>query len=191
MACTTPILPVDPDRFAAMVRDDASSEDLAEAFGISVSSARRWRRDGIPAARRPRKAPAPRASVDPGRFAAMVREGATNTELAEAFECSPATVSRWRARLGVPGPVRRAYSADDLALIEDRLADGWSVAEIHRTHGFDPETVRRHFPGRSWSPEDVRALSMATRAFWRRRGTLARANYAASRREIQHAARLA
>lgn len=37
------------------------------------------------------------------------------------------------------------------AKITAMLDDGWSFAEIHRTEGAHPETLRIHFPGRAWT----------------------------------------
>ena len=44
-------------------------------------------------------------------------------------------------------------TAERLSNIEAMLNDGWSFKEINRTEGADMETLRKYFPGRSWSKE--------------------------------------
>ena len=115
-----------------------------------------------------------RPAVDPHQFEALAREGATNAELMAAFECSQATVVRWRRRLGVAGRAQPAYSPEDLALIRACLDDGWSFAEIHRTHGYDTEAIRKYFPGRAWTRQQIIEHSTLTQLDGKQRRRLRR-----------------
>ena len=47
----------------------------------------------------------------------------------------------------------RRVSPEKLALVEKALEDGWPFAEISRTHHITAVTLRRHFPGRGWTPK--------------------------------------
>lgn len=73
--------------------------------------------------------------------------------LADHYGCSVDTIQRTRARIGLPKR-RPRLSNERKAQIEARLADGWSHAEIARTEGVDPETLRRHYPGTAWSKHE-------------------------------------
>lgn len=79
--------------------------------------------------------------------------GATLAEVAKEAGCSPRTVSTVRQTYGFRSHV--FLSPEQLALIEEKLDDGWSFAEIHRTLGHDTKVLASHFPGRGWSKEQA------------------------------------
>jgi uncharacterized protein YerC len=89
-----------------------------------------------------------RIKVDRAEFARLHEQGWTAKDLAEHFNCNPATVSRLRRTLGVP---TQFLTPDRIARIESMLDDGWSFAEIHRTEGVHVETLRNRYPGRAWT----------------------------------------
>ena len=93
--------------------------------------------------------PAPR-KVDLTELAALVKQGLTTPRLAEHFDVTPSTIARNRKRLGITTELPR-MTPERRATIETMLEDGMPFAEIHRTEGADPETLRRHFPGRAWT----------------------------------------
>lgn len=102
---------------------------------------------------------AAKTKIDREQLAALTAQGWTVEQLAEHFSAHPTSISRLRSCLGIsPKP---AMTPERRAAIEQMLADGWSFAEIHRTEGADPETLRRHFPGQAWTTTQ-RAQHLAT-----------------------------
>lgn len=92
----------------------------------------------------------PRLQIDRAEFAQRHAEGLTIAQLAEHFGISPRSVGNLRRELGLRSS--QFLSAERLARIEAMLDDGWSFAEVQRTEGVHPETLRAHFPGRAWTP---------------------------------------
>ncbi|QDK01924.1 helix-turn-helix DNA binding domain protein [Arthrobacter phage Vibaki] len=105
--------------------------------------------------------PAPR-KVDLTELAALVEQGLTTPQLAEHFAVTPSTIARNRKRLGISTECPR-MTPERRATIEAMIEDGMPFAEIHRTEGADPETLRRHFPGRAWTTEQRAAHLAALR----------------------------
>lgn len=94
----------------------------------------------------------PQAITDREAFRAMASQGASRREMAEHFGVSEATVHRYRERLDIPWHDPRPFSNPDTRLkVTAAITDGWSLAEIHRTLGVHPETVRKHYPGAAWT----------------------------------------
>lgn len=86
--------------------------------------------------------------------------GISATEAAAALNVTRRTITRVRARLNLSQPsphTTRRYTPDDLARIAARLDDGWSFREIERTEKTTWRTIARHFPGRSWTREQIGA----------------------------------
>lgn len=115
--------------------------------------------------------PAP-VKVDRDQFARYAADGATNAELMERFGCSEATVTRLRKLTGTTTAKR--MTPERLNRIAAMLDDGMPFNEISRTEGADPETLRKHFPGRQWTRQQSSAHSVAVRVLNReiRRTTL-------------------
>lgn len=87
--------------------------------------------------------------IDRAELTRLTVDGWTLKQLAEHFGAHPTSISRLRSRLGIsPKPT---MTPERRARIEAMLADEWSFAEIARTEGADPETLRRHFPGQAWT----------------------------------------
>lgn len=103
--------------------------------------------------------------TDLDEFARLDQE-LTLAALAEHYGCNRATIYRTRERLGLE-PRRPRISDERLAKIQQRLSDGWSHAEIARTDGIDPETIRRHFPGTAWD-KDERIRHAITASYYAR-----------------------
>ncbi len=102
--------------------------------------------------------------VDRTALARLVDEGMTTPQLAAHFAVTESTIARNRAALGISTDVPR-ITPERRARIEAMLDDGMPFAEIHRTEGAHPETLRRHFPGRAWTlrqrTEHIAALRIA------------------------------
>lgn len=82
----------------------------------------------------------------------LTLQGMTAAEIAEQLHCSASSVTQIRVKLGITNPTH--WMTDERkAQIQQWLDDGWSFAEISRTEGVAQETLRRHFPGRQWTPE--------------------------------------
>lgn len=90
-----------------------------------------------------------KTKVDRAEFADLAAKGWTNEQLQQHFQVSDSTISRIRKTTGTSTAPR--MTPERKATIEAMLADEWSFAEIGRTEGADPETLRRHFPGQAWT----------------------------------------
>lgn len=91
--------------------------------------------------------------IDRAEFRQLFEAGMNRADLANHFGCDLVTVTRIRKALNLPefaGTPRR-LTTDRRQRIQAMLADGQSFAEISRTEGADPETLRRHFPGQQWT----------------------------------------
>jgi len=85
--------------------------------------------------------------------------GQSLEQIAHDLGYSVRGISNVRAELGITHP--RMVTPEKLAAIATALQDGWSHAEISRTHNTTHETIERHFPGSAWTPEQ-RAEHMST-----------------------------
>lgn len=99
--------------------------------------------------------------INVGLILELSEAGATRTETARQAGCSPRTVGNVRRAHGFQSP--QFLSTEQLARIEEKLDDGWSMAEIHRTLGHDPETIARHFPGKGWTREQMNEFNATLR----------------------------
>jgi len=83
----------------------------------------------------------------------LFESGMSRADLADHFGCDLVTVTRIRKALDLPqfAGTPRWLNTDRRNRIQAMLADGMSFAEISRTEGADPETLRRHFPGQQWT----------------------------------------
>lgn len=108
-----------------------------------------------------------RGPVDCQEVARLTRAGVTAPKIAERLGCTTRTVQRARARLGISQPVSptagRPISAERLERVRRMVEDGASHAEITRTLGVNQETLRRHFPGTQWSPQQSSEMAAAVR----------------------------
>jgi len=95
--------------------------------------------------------PAPR-KVDRDALAALVDQGLTTPQIAERLKVSQATIARHRAALGITTELPR-MTPERRTRIAAMLDDGMPFAEIHRTEGAHPDTLRQHFPGRAWTTQ--------------------------------------
>ena len=89
--------------------------------------------------------------IDRAELTRLTADGWTVAQLAEHFDAHPTSISKLRTSLGIsPKP---AMTPERRARISQMLADGWAYREIQRTEGADMETLRKHFPGQGWTPQ--------------------------------------
>lgn len=100
--------------------------------------------------------------VDPAEFRAQFEAGLNHAELTAHFGCNSATTSRIHKRLGLPpfAGAQNWFTPERRGQVQHLLDDGCSFAEIVRTTGVHPDTLRRHFPGQQWTKQQ--------RAEWQR-----------------------
>jgi IS30 family transposase len=89
------------------------------------------------------------------RVAQWTRAGVSIAEIAARLNITERSVQRYRRRAGVSLPAGERLTADELARAEQLLDDGCSGNEVARTIGRSDTTIRRHFPGRGWTPEQT------------------------------------
>lgn len=116
----------------------------------------------------------------------LLDAGLTNKQIAAELEIAERTVSRRRAALGASGAVNEPYSAETLARVEQLLGEGWSLLEIARTENLDYRTLRRKFPGRGWTRQQIVTQSVILRHWHANYGTY---NYAATLNDLKQAER--
>ena len=90
-----------------------------------------------------------RKKVDRTEFAHLHARGLTQQELAIRFGIARSSVIRLSNELRLN---RRPHTAtaEQLDLWKTLLDEGWSYAEIAKTHHVSTDTLRRYFPGRAW-----------------------------------------
>lgn len=109
-----------------------------------------------------------RIKVDRDEFLRLNSEGWSITKLAEHFEVNPATISRLRKQHDAGRDTRRMMTPERKATIQSMFDDGWPAKEIHRTEGADMETLRKHFPGQAWTPQQAQEHLSSVRPTFRR-----------------------
>lgn len=84
--------------------------------------------------------------------------GKSYRELAARFNITTKTVQRVLMKHGLTTPRPEAsYRVDDAwkAEVERLLDEETPYIEVARTMGCNTQTLRRHFPGRGWKPEQI------------------------------------
>lgn len=100
------------------------------------------------------------------RVVALSRSGYTDQEIAARLGISDRTVLRDRKAAGLhlratPRPLTPEEHARTVAMLDD----GASYKEIARTIGRSANTIKRAFPGYSWTQAQMFEYRMALRAF--------------------------
>lgn len=101
----------------------------------------------------PRPGNGAKRRIDREQVRTLTLEGHTAADIAEQLRCSTSSVTQIRIKLGIANPNYAQLTPERLAKIKQWLDDGWSFAEITRTDGVTFETLKYHFPGRQWTPE--------------------------------------
>jgi DNA invertase Pin-like site-specific DNA recombinase len=111
-----------------------------------------------------------KAVIDYEQVRQLTEQGQSCTAIAETLGCSRSAIHNIRRRLGITNPTQRQLTPEKRAAIEAAIQDGWSQAEICRTHHVDPETMRRHYPQAKWDRqqqnEHIRTIRAAHRFNW-------------------------
>lgn len=81
--------------------------------------------------------------------------GRTAQQIAEQIGCSKRQVCRDRRSLGLSPPHAPPLTDSQLEQAEALLDDGASRSETARTLGVAETTIRRHFPGRGWTKQQI------------------------------------
>lgn len=112
--------------------------------------------------------------VDPELIERLHNEGLSAPEIAHRVGCSDRTVTRWRRANGLTKLTSpnagKPISPERLEAARRMLDDGASYADVQTTLGIQQDTVRRHFPGRAWSPQQVAQYLVMVRAMHRLEG---------------------
>jgi len=82
----------------------------------------------------------------------LTQQGRTAAQIAVQLGCSASAINQIRRRLGITNP-NKWLTHERRQRIEALIEDGCSQAEICRTEGVDPETMRRHYPAAIWTQE--------------------------------------
>jgi uncharacterized protein YerC len=136
---------IDRAEFRALFDQGMTSEELAAHYGAHIDSIHKIRRElGIPARGR-------LAKIDRTKLLELHNKGWTTTQLAKHFGAHIDSVSRAKAELGIGQ--HHKMTPERLATLAKMVEDGWSFKEIHRTEGADMSTLRKYFPGRSWTQD--------------------------------------
>jgi DNA-binding CsgD family transcriptional regulator len=110
------------------------------------------------------------------RVVELTRQGLSAQVIADMLGVNERTVVRDRVDEGVAQLWcgRNAMTAEELERAEELLDDGCSMAEVARTLGRHDMTLRHHFPGRSWDPQQTAeyATLMRLRRRWENSGSL-------------------
>jgi hypothetical protein len=89
------------------------------------------------------------------RVAVLLRAGRSVRQVAEETGLSIQSVYGIRSAFREPDYRRRLYTPEEVARIEEMLADGASIAEIARTVGRGRKALWKRFRGRGWTREQV------------------------------------
>lgn len=95
----------------------------------------------------------------------MTAAGMSGREIARTIDIAPSTVFRMRKEAEVTGRVNRPWQDDELRRAEAHLEDGCSLSEVARTLGRPLSSVRKKFPGRRWTHQQVNDHNRAAREF--------------------------
>lgn len=92
-------------------------------------------------------------------FKEMQRQGLSAAQIADRMGVTQRTVTRWRKNAGLTQPlpenVGRPVAGERLDAAAEMLADGAPYQEVCRTLRMNGRTVRKYFPGISWSKEEA------------------------------------
>ena len=144
---TTPHNKIDRTEFARMAAEGLTPAELAEHFRTRLDTVSRIRNELGMSTRRPK------ATIDRDELLRLHEQGYTTNELAAHFGCNPDSVSRVKKTLGIS--INHVLTPERLALAAQRIEDGWSFEEIHRTEGISRDSLQKYFPGKSWTPEQA------------------------------------
>lgn len=139
------------DLVVELIEQRLTSERIATGLGVHPATIGRVRaRRGISGHGRPDR-------IDVERVVLLTQAGWSIPRIAEEMGICEKSVSRGRREAGIslPGRCSPALDEQQRATAERLLDDGASYSDVARTIGCDRETVRRNWPGRGWSRQQV------------------------------------
>lgn len=142
-----------------LIEQRLTSERIATGLGVHPATIGRVRaRRGMSGRGRPDR-------IDVERVVLLTRAGWSIPRIAAEMGICEKSVSRGRRQGGISQPGRCCPPLDDRerAIAERLLEDGASYSDVARTIGCDRETVRRNWPGRGWSRQQVLEFMWAHR----------------------------
>jgi IS30 family transposase len=81
--------------------------------------------------------------------------GMTSIEIAAILNTTQRTVVRDRRATGCAQQPAQPLTPSEIRQAQQLLDDGCSILEVSRTIRRAPITIRRHFPGRAWTREQI------------------------------------
>lgn len=138
------------DRVVELTLQGASVAEIAAAVGVSISTIQKDRLE-----RGTRSIGGDVGEERRGQVAELSRQGMSVAQIAEKLKVTGRTVNRDRVRLGIAKPSPRPLTEQELATVEEMLADGASLSEAARTVGRSVHTLFRRFKGRGWTAQQV------------------------------------
>lgn len=150
-------------RILAETKPGITQDQVAAAAGVSRKTVYvAWKAAGVKHDRIPFRRP---PLVSDQRVVALSLQGLSVAEIARLTGFHRRTIERARARAGIAGPTPTSMGSEEIARAEQMLADGASYREVARTIGVCWTTVRRHFPGRGWTPQQAAEYRTALRLY--------------------------
>lgn len=102
------------------------------------------------------------------RIIACFREGWGNRRIAEHFNVTDRTVTRWRTQHDARKWTNRPHPPSERRRAEELLNEGASFSEAARTVGVSAKTIYRWFPERhAWTREQVAEYVVMSRTMGR------------------------
>ena len=147
MTTTAPHNKIDRTEFAAKAAEGLTPEQLAQHFGTRLDTVSRIRSElGMLTRRR-------KVNVDRQELLRLHEQGKTTSEIAAHFGANVDSISRIKGQLGIT--ISHTLTPERLAKVQQMIEDGWSFGEVHRTEGISLDSLRKYFPGQSWTQEQT------------------------------------
>lgn len=93
----------------------------------------------------------------------MTQQGRTAHEISTALGITQRSVERARHQMGITRPRPNPITPEEINRVAQLLQDGTSLKEAAETIGRSRESMRRHFPGQSWTRQQAVEWATVTR----------------------------
>lgn len=155
-----PFSAAEKEQAIAMLSGGSTYYTVAKALGRSQTAVRKnvpgYARDSDDAIERRRLA-----------VARMTRQGMRVVDIAAALRINDRLVMRDRRVLGLSQPAPIPFTEAERIEAKARLDDGASYNEVARTIGRTHQTLVKHLPGYTWTPQQVAEAGAMGRAMAR------------------------
>lgn len=150
-------------RILAETKPGITQDQVAAAAGVSRKTVYvAWKAAGVQRDRLPGRRP---PLVSDQRVVDLSLQGLSVAEVARLTGFHRRTIERARARAGIAGPTPQSMDGQQIARAVQMLADGASYNEVARTLNVSVDQVRRRFPGRGWTKQQLGEYVAARRQF--------------------------